>query len=183
MVGVKVGEEHLGQLGEAHRLHELALGSLAAVEQDAIAAPADEHRRQTAARGGDRARRAGEEDREVHLTQSSAESDELELHAALIDAGHPHGVRRRAPPLGRAARVEDLKPVFGALVQRDVGVPKTTASACGKRRRRRDSRPWAGPASWMSATMAPPASISVVAGSAARTCASSTLPRTATTRP
>ncbi len=68
VVGVEVGQEHLGQLGQPHRRHELALGPLAAVEQDAVAAPADEHRRQPAPGGRDRSAGAGEENREVHLT-------------------------------------------------------------------------------------------------------------------
>ena len=66
MVGVEVGQEHLGQLGQPDRLDELALRALAAVEQDAVAAAADQHRRQPAPRGRDRAGGAGKENREVH---------------------------------------------------------------------------------------------------------------------
>ena len=66
VVGVEVGQEHLGQLGQPDRLHELALRALAAVEQDAVAAAANEHRRQPTPRGRDRAGGAGEENREVH---------------------------------------------------------------------------------------------------------------------
>ena len=58
--------------------------------------------------------------------------------------------------------------------------PKTTASASGNARRSRASRPRAGPASWITAIRAPPASISVRSGSRARRAASSTLPCTAT---
>jgi hypothetical protein len=36
VVGVEVGDEDLGQLGEPDRLHELALRALAAVEQDPV---------------------------------------------------------------------------------------------------------------------------------------------------
>ena len=43
MVGVEVSDEHLGELREADRGDQLALGALAAVEQDSVAAAADEH--------------------------------------------------------------------------------------------------------------------------------------------
>src|SRR5215218_4435172 len=59
--------------------------------------------------------------------------------------------------------------------------PKTTASTAGKRRRRRASRPCAGPASWTIASVRPPSSTSSVAGSELRSAGSSTLPWTAWT--
>ncbi len=49
VVGVEVGEEHLVEVGQPDRADELALGALAAVEQDPLAAAAHEQRR--AARG------------------------------------------------------------------------------------------------------------------------------------
>ncbi len=66
VVGVKVGEEDLGEVGQSDGAHELALGPLAAVEQDPVTAAADQDRGQAAAGGGDRAAGAGKEDRELH---------------------------------------------------------------------------------------------------------------------
>ena len=66
VVGVKVGDEHVVELGKAGRAHELALGPLPAVEEQAIAAAAHEHGGHAAACGRDRPGRAGEEDVEVH---------------------------------------------------------------------------------------------------------------------
>ena len=124
MVGVEMGDEHLGELGQSHRLHELALGALTAVEQDAVAATAHEHRGQPAPRRGDRAGGADEERREVHGLSLSAKRHKLERQLAGGRTGQAHRAGGGSPALGRAARVEDLKAVGSALVQRDVRVPE-----------------------------------------------------------
>ena len=63
MIGVEVGEEYLGEIRESHRPDQLSLGPLTAVEQDPVAAAADEHRGQPAPLRRDRAGGAGEEHR------------------------------------------------------------------------------------------------------------------------
>ena len=70
MVGVVVGEEDGLHVGEADGAQQLALGSLAAVEEQAVAAAAQQRGGQTAASGRHRARGAGEEEREVHARGS-----------------------------------------------------------------------------------------------------------------
>jgi len=72
MIGVKVGDEHAVQIGEANRTHELALGALAAVEQDSISAPPQQHGGQPAPRAGHRTGGAGEEHRHIHDGNGSA---------------------------------------------------------------------------------------------------------------
>ena len=69
MVGVQVGDEHVGDVGEADRARQLTLGALTAVEQDAGPAPAHEQRGHASARRGRGCGRACEEQREVHLAQ------------------------------------------------------------------------------------------------------------------
>ena len=149
VVGVEVRDEDLVEVHETDRADELALGALAAVEQDPVSAAPHEHRGQTAARGRNRAGRAGEEQREVHPDLSlSVEPDELK---GDLGAGHTrdsHRVVRCSAPLGRAARVEDLKAIRGALVQRNVGMTKDDRIGLADRRFRRSARPLAGPASW-----------------------------------
>ena len=67
MVRVIVGEEDLAQLDEPDvRAQELALGALGAVEEEALAAAADECRRGRPLRGRHRARGAEKDDVEVH---------------------------------------------------------------------------------------------------------------------
>ena len=56
MVGVVVREEDLGQLDEPHRgAEELALGAFPAVEEQAFAAPAEQHAGQAPFGRGNRA--------------------------------------------------------------------------------------------------------------------------------
>jgi hypothetical protein len=52
VVDVVVGEEDDVEVGQPDGAQELALGALAAVEQQPVAAPPDEHRREPAPRGG-----------------------------------------------------------------------------------------------------------------------------------
>ena len=67
VVGVEVREEDLLQVDEADvRAEELALRPLAAVEQQPLAAAADERGGGSAARGRHRAGRAEEDDVEIH---------------------------------------------------------------------------------------------------------------------
>ena len=66
VVEVEVREEDGVELGEPDRAQQLLLGALAAVEEDAIAAGAQQQRGQAAPRRGHRAGRAGEEQRDVH---------------------------------------------------------------------------------------------------------------------
>ncbi len=63
VIGVQVRDEDLIQVGETDRAQQLALSSLTAVHEDAIAAPAHEQRGQAAALCGQRATRAREENR------------------------------------------------------------------------------------------------------------------------
>ena len=106
--------------------------------------------------------------------------DQLELDLAVLHAGEPHRVRRRAPALGRAARVEDLKAVGARSCSGRCEWPNTTASARSpKRRRMRSRRPAAAPASCTSAMRASPAATTRSPGSRRRSSALSTLPCTA----
>ena len=74
MVGVEVRDEDLLQVREADgRAEQLPLRSLRAVEQQPIAAAADEQGRRGALGGGHRARRA--------------EEDEIELHGSILGSG------------------------------------------------------------------------------------------------
>ena len=66
VVEVVVGEEDRVELRQPDRAQQLLLGALAAVEQDAVAAGAQQQRGQAAAGGRHGARGAGEEEREVH---------------------------------------------------------------------------------------------------------------------
>src|SRR5579862_2731733 len=62
-------------------------------------------------------------DRSMALSLS-AEGYQLEAQLAALDQGNSHARPRRAPALRRAPGVEDLKPVLGPLVQREVRVAK-----------------------------------------------------------
>ena len=66
VIGVEVGEEDVLELDQADRAQELALGALAAVEQQPVAPAAHERGRQAAARAGGRAGGAEEEHVEIH---------------------------------------------------------------------------------------------------------------------
>ena len=67
MVGVVVREEDFAQLDEADgRAEHLPLGPLGAVEEQALAPPANEQRRRRSPRGRHRARGAEEDEVEVH---------------------------------------------------------------------------------------------------------------------
>ncbi len=66
VVGVEVGDVDLVDLEQADRAHELALGALAAVEQQLLAAAAEQGGGQAAARRGRGRGGAGEENVEVH---------------------------------------------------------------------------------------------------------------------
>ena len=70
MVGVQMREEDLIQIREADRAQQLALRALTAVDEDAVAAPADQERGQATALCGQRAAGAREEDRELHWSAS-----------------------------------------------------------------------------------------------------------------
>ena len=67
VVGVVVGEEDLGQLDQAdRRAQELALRPFAAVDEETLAAPADERGRESPPAGRDRAGRAQKDEVEIH---------------------------------------------------------------------------------------------------------------------
>ena len=66
MVGVQVREVDGLDVGQAHGAQELALGALAAVEQQPVAAAAHQDRRAAPPRGRHRAGSTGEEQRQVH---------------------------------------------------------------------------------------------------------------------
>ena len=70
MVGVVVREEDGLHVGEADRAQQLALGSLAAIEEQAVATAAQQRGGQAAPGGRHRAGGAGEEEREVHARGS-----------------------------------------------------------------------------------------------------------------
>ena len=141
VVEVVVGEEHRVDLGQPDRAQQLLLGPLAAVEQQPVAARAQQQRGQPAPCRRDRAGRAGEEEREIHRTRTLergrarnpalAELHELELEPPVERGREPHRVRRSAPALGRRARVEDVEP--GARA-------RATAGASGRTRPRRPRR-------------------------------------------
>jgi hypothetical protein len=67
MIGVEVGDEHLRQLDEAYgRAKQLPLGPLAAVDEDALAAAADERAGEPSPRGRHRAGGAQEDEVKIH---------------------------------------------------------------------------------------------------------------------
>jgi hypothetical protein len=71
VIGVEVGDEHLGELHEAdRRAQELPLGPLSAVDEDAVASAPHEHAREPAPRGRHGA--------------GGAQEDEVEIHAASV---------------------------------------------------------------------------------------------------
>jgi hypothetical protein len=67
VVGVEVGDEDGIEVGQADGAQQLALGAFATVEQQPLAAAADQHGRQAAPRARHRAGRTGEEDGQIHV--------------------------------------------------------------------------------------------------------------------
>ena len=72
VVGVQVGQEDIGQVGEADGAHELALRAFAAVDEDPLRAAADEQCRQAAASRRYRARGSREKERQIHCGEGTA---------------------------------------------------------------------------------------------------------------
>ena len=66
VVEVEVRDEDRVHVGQPDRAQQLLLGPLAAVEQDPVAAGAQQQRRQPAAGRRHRAGRAGEEEAQIH---------------------------------------------------------------------------------------------------------------------
>ena len=115
-------------------------------------------------------------------SRSAAEVDVAQVDdLAGLDLQQPAGPRRRPPPLGRRAGVE--QPLAVDARPRRAGrceCPNTTSAASGNQRRRRPGRPARGPLSCTMATGTPPRSKQ--ARSASRPCsATSLLPSTART--
>ena len=72
VIGVEVGQEDVLEVGEADvGAQELALGALAAVDQQLVAAAADERRRGRPLGGGSRSRRPEEHDVQIHRASVS----------------------------------------------------------------------------------------------------------------
>ena len=101
-----VGEEDGLHVGQPDRAQQLALGALAAVEEQAVAAAAHERGGQAAAGGRHRAGGAGEEEREVHARGSRvppaprvpAPTGPLDSFAPMPRTpGDPQGVPRVHP--------------------------------------------------------------------------------------
>ena len=61
VIGVEMGQEDLGQVHQADRADQLALGALTAVDQDPVTTATNEHRRQPAPRCRNRPGSTGEE--------------------------------------------------------------------------------------------------------------------------
>ena len=66
---MEVRDEHAVHIGQPDRAHELTLRAFATVNQQAVAAAAQQDRGQAASGAGHRAAGAGEEDRQVHGSQ------------------------------------------------------------------------------------------------------------------
>ena len=186
VVEVVVRDEDRVELGQPDRAQQLLLGALAAVEQDPVAARAQQDRGQPAARGRHRAGGAGEEEREVHgrpdPRRASVERDQLERDAAVARPS-------RCPIVWRGARRRSVGEP-GLKIAKPSPRPRAAAGASARRRPRRrpgsggasaPAGPPAGPASWIIAIRAPPASTIRTSGSRACSSAESTLPRTACT--
>jgi hypothetical protein len=71
VVGVEVGDEDGVEVEQADRAQQLALRAFAAVEQQLLTAAPEQQRGQAAPGARDRARRAGEEDRQIHAANGS----------------------------------------------------------------------------------------------------------------
>src|SRR4051795_11534890 len=92
-------DEDIGELGQAHGADELALGSLAAVEEHAVAAASDQQRGQATARGRGGAGGAGEEHGQVHRCsgeRSVAAALTVVLALLLLVLPAPAGAAPRA---------------------------------------------------------------------------------------
>ena len=139
VVGVEVGEEDLLELDQPDRAHELALGALAAVEQQPVAAaPHERARAGRAARWAPSRRCRGRGRRDPwRPILTRARSAGQSSGTSSNDSGRPRPVaspmvcRGRAAALGGAARVEDLEPVVA---------PRGAAGASGRTPRRRRAR-------------------------------------------
>ncbi len=83
VVGVEVRDEDAVEIRQPDRAQQLALRAFPAVEQQAIAAAADEHRRQAAARARHRAGGTGEEQGEVHAGYGSGGAPTLAVRRVL----------------------------------------------------------------------------------------------------
>ena len=137
-----MGQEDRVELGQPDRAQQLLLGPLAAVEQHPVPAGAQQQRRQPAPRRRHRAGGAGEEQGQIHRVghlraprgvagRSAHELDERERSRPSRAVASAHRVRRRPPPLGRRARVEDVEPV-ALLVQRQVRVAEHDGVGVGE---------------------------------------------------
>ena len=149
VVEVVVGDEDRVELGQPDRAQQLLLGALAAVEQDPVAAGAQQQRGQAAARGRAPSRRCRRRRARGPCASARALARRpARTHAPVLDRGdRPScacGARRRS--VGEPG-LKIGKPSRASCSGRWLW-PKTTASASLKRRRMRASRPGRGPASW-----------------------------------
>ena len=132
VVGVEVREEDLLEVGQAdRRALQLPLRPLAAVEEEPLAAAADEHRRGSALRG--RHRRGG------------TEEDDVEIHAAIVGSRGAGPDRARGlPARDHAGAVPEIRELYKthsiAEDARDLAGPHLDADA-GLRVRARPDRP------------------------------------------
>ena len=161
VVGVEVGQEHLGQLGQPDRAARAGAGS------PRRSRTGSGRRRGAPAPPAARAGRSGSS-RRCRRRKPRGPSRPQSVSRAPISSNSPARAARvampivccgRAAALGRAPRVEDLKPVRRRA--RAAGC----ASARTRPRRRRGTAGAAapavrsaGPASWTSPILAPPAS-------------------------
>src|SRR3954454_18582642 len=175
---MEVREEHLLQVHEADRAQELALGALAAVEQELLAAATDQGGREAAPGCGRRAGGAEEDDVEVH--QLTFRWRKLMRPPAV--SAIPivcFGWRRRSVGL---PGLKIWNPSGACSCRGMCEWPKTTACASGKRSLRRSSRRVLGPASWSMAMRAPSGVLtSSASGRVALRSGESTFPCTAFT--
>ncbi len=192
VVGVEVGEVDLVDLDQPDRADELALGALAAVEQQPLAAAPHERGGQPAPRGRRGRGGAGEEHVEVHGAPILATARRSALDASSSPTSSKDRCRRRparGPSCARArggARwgcpgLKIWKPLSSSCsgqvrVAEDDGVrSRGSARGAGRGARRRARR--RGP----SRSARPPHSTMRSAGSCRRSSSSSTLPCTAST--
>ena len=155
VVEVVVRDEDRIELGQPDRAQQLLLGPLAAVEQQPVAAGAQQQRGQPAPRRGHRAGRAGEEEREIHRTRTLEPLERMPaLRPSSTSSNSSRPSRAVASPIVCAgARLRSVgEPGLKMWKPRACSCsgrcewPNTTASASGKRRRRRASRPVGRPA-------------------------------------
>ena len=144
MVGVEVGEEDLLEVDQADRAQELALGALAAVEQQPVAAAADERRGQPALRRGRRAGGSEEQDVQIHgpiLTR--ARSARQSSRMSSNDTRPPSTLARPIVCPGARRRSVGLP---GLKIWKPPRPPRGAAGASARTRRRRRGRRSAGAA-------------------------------------